>query len=156
MMLKAVTGAALTGMILLVLVAALSAVAASNTVRPSSVSDTSQPITANDLKPSECAALNLSNTVTGTGTLTGTLDNDLMLGSVAGDHISAELGGDCVLGGDHHDTLHGESSGALIGGDDVLLGGHGDDTIDGGPGTDICHGGPGTDVFHNCETIYQD
>ncbi len=144
------------GMLVLALASAFSATAASNTVTSSSVSDTSQPITANDLKPAECGTISLTKVVTGSGTFAGSLDNELVLASGTADSVSADVGNDCVLGGGSNDTLYGESDAALLGGDDVILGGPGDDAIDGGPGTDICYGGAGTDTFANCETTSQD
>ncbi|MEZ4503353.1 MAG: hypothetical protein R3C39_12065 [Dehalococcoidia bacterium] len=94
-----------------------------------------------DVKPAECAALTLTSLVTGSGTITGTAGDDLILGSSGSDSITGGGGRDCILGGGGDDTIDGE------GDDDVLLG---------GAGTDICIGGgdPG-DAFPDgtCETV---
>ncbi len=156
MSLRVMSVLATIGMLVLALASAFSATATSNTVTSSSVSDTSQPITANDLKPAECGGISLTKVVTGSGTFAGGLDSELILGSGGADTASADVGSDCVLGGGGNDSLYGEADAALIGGEDVILGGPGDDAIDGGPGADTCYGGAGTDSFANCETTYQD
>ena len=120
----------------LVLVGGLAALTASvlvaltgaNTVPTSRAGDSSRTVGANDLKPSQCAALSLTGTVTGT---MGTAGNDLL------------------IGGTGAETMLGQ------GGDDCVLGGGGIDVVDGGAGTDVCLGGPGLDSFLNCETQVQ-
>ncbi len=102
-----------------------------NSVPSSKAADRSQAITANTLKPTECAGLTLSNLVYGSGTINGTNAADLILGGSAIDTISGSQSTDCILGGG------------------------GDDSINGGNGSDVCIGGPGTDTFTNCETQYQ-
>lgn len=123
------------GLIALILASVITAVAAANTVPPSRLTDQSRPITANDLKPPECAALNLTNIVVGSGNFEGTFGNDLILGSPNSDDIRGRFGDDCILGGG------------------------GDDTIVGDQGTDVCIGGPGNDTFrpppNTCETEIQ-
>jgi Ca2+-binding RTX toxin-like protein len=84
-------------------------------------------ITAEDLKPSCCNGLYLTNIVRGSGVLNGTAANDL------------------IIGGDGPDIIDG------LGGDDCILGGSGDDMITGGDGTDICIGGAGNNIFTACE-----
>ena len=116
------------GLIALIIMSAMTAVAATNTVPVTRVTDETMPVGINDLKPSACAGLFLSNLVTGSGTLTGTTGNDLILGS------------------SNIDTIDG------LGGTDCILGGGGDDILTGGDGTDVCIGGPGTDTFTTCET----
>jgi hypothetical protein len=64
-------------------------------------------ITANDLKPAECAGLNLQNIVTGSGSFAGTTGNDLILGSAGSDIIDSLAGNDCLVGGDGVDQLYG-------------------------------------------------
>lgn len=112
--------------------------AAGNTVPGTRLGQDLRGIGANDLKPTECASMNLTNVVTGTGTFSGTAGNDLILGGPGGDSIDGQ------------------------GGDDCILAGGGDDSLDGGPGTDVCIGGPGSDTFvrtllliHTCETRVQ-
>ena len=110
---------------IMVALSAIMAYTAANTVPESGAHYETQEITANDLKPSACDSLDLSNYVVGD---TGTTANDLLLGSSAADALSGSDGNDC------------------------LVAGSGDDDLDGGNGNDICIGGDGTDTFSNCET----
>lgn len=87
---------------------------------------------ANDVKPSQCAALTLTVVVDAAGNYTAPNGvNGLLLGSSAIDRITGRNGSECIVGG---------------GGADI---------INGGNGTDVCIGGPGTDTFSNCETQIQ-
>jgi len=104
------------------------ALLAGNVVSGSAVGRSQTAITANTLKPSQCALLTLSTVVTG---VTGTTGNDLLVGAAAADSMNGRGGNDCILGGG------------------------GSDSINGGAGTDVCIGGPGTDTFSNCETQIQ-
>ncbi|MBU4457044.1 MAG: hypothetical protein KKA65_06095 [Nanoarchaeota archaeon] len=122
---------ALFGLIALILASVITAVAAANTVPPSRLTNQSRPITANDLKPPQCAALNLTAIVVGNGVFSGTNANELILGGPNADTIDGRAGKDCILGGG------------------------GDDYIDGGAHTDVCIGGPGNDTFFRCETEIQ-
>ena len=115
------------GLAALILFSTVTAIATTNTVPPSRLDQTTLFIGINDYKPSACAGYYLTNLVTGTGALTGTEGNDLIIGSADVDTIDA------------------------LGGNDCILGGGGDDMITGGDGNDICMGGPGTDVFTTCE-----
>jgi Ca2+-binding RTX toxin-like protein len=127
-----------------------SAMAAANTVPASKASDTTRPITANDLKPAECAGITLTAKLAGSGTFAGTAAAELIVGGPSADTISGNGGADCILGGGGNDTLNGN------GGGDILLGGDGNDTLNGGAGTDVCYGNAGTDTFNaNCETQIQ-
>lgn len=125
----------LVSLLTLIFAGLLSAFAASNTVPLTRLTDQSQAITANSLKPPECAALNLATIVvcpSGGGNCNGNQQANLILGSPNVDRINGRGGNDCILGGG------------------------GDDTIDGGLGNnDICIGGPGNDAFNRCETVYQ-
>lgn len=85
----------------------------------------------NELKPSDCSSITVSVRVSGSGIITGTAANELVLGSTGIDTISGLDGNDCIVGG---------------GGGDI---------IDGGLGVDVCVGGPGTDTFVSCETQLQ-
>ncbi|MBC7877720.1 MAG: hypothetical protein H7Y59_11180 [Anaerolineales bacterium] len=114
-------------MIALILFSSVTAIATTNTVPDTRVSLDTLPLNLNDLKPSSCAGLFLTNLITGSGTLTGTAGNDLILGSSSIDVIDG------------------------LGGDDCIVGGGGDDLLTGGDGNDICLGGPGTDTFTTCE-----
>lgn len=109
------------------LLSSTTAIAASNTVPNSRVDHINLPIGINDIRPSACAGLYMDNYITGTGTITGTAGNDLILASPASDNIDG------------------------LGGNDCILGGGGDDQITGGDGNDICLGGPDTDTFTTCE-----
>jgi Ca2+-binding RTX toxin-like protein len=115
----------------LVLTIGASAQTAANTVSSSKMKLDTRAIGANDLKPTECAALTLTNHVTGSGTINGTTGNDLILGSSG------------------VDTIDG------VGGNDCLVGGGGNDSLAGSGGSDVCLGGPGTDTFKKCETQVQ-
>lgn len=90
-----------------------------------------QPITANDLKPPECSALNLTRVVGGSLVVEGNSENDLVLGSDVVDLLDGREGDDCVVAGP------------------------GDDSLTGGLGTDVCIGGGGNDTFLGCETEIQ-
>jgi Ca2+-binding RTX toxin-like protein len=116
------------GLITLILVSALAAFAAGMSIDPSTIDKISIPVSGDDLKPPACT-MNLTNIVRGTGTITGTEGNDLILGSSS------------------VDTIDG------LGGDDCILGDNNDDLITGGDGIDVCIGGPGDDIFVTCETV---
>lgn len=121
----------LIGLALLVGGNLIAALTATNFIPTSRASVSDRPIGPNDLKPAECAALDLTETVSGSVLVTGTAVNDLILGSGVIDTMDGLEGDDCILGGD------------------------GDDVITGGPGNDVCIGGPGTDAFAGCETEIQ-
>ena len=115
---------------LLILMSFFSAFAAGISISPTNIGIQSFAVNVDTFKPSECAGLTLTNLVSGTGTITGTAGNDLILGSTSADTIDG------------------------LGGNDCILGGGGDDTITGGADGDICLGGPGNDSFLTCEGEY--
>ncbi|MEO7909535.1 MAG: hypothetical protein ABIV47_07775 [Roseiflexaceae bacterium] len=115
---------ATVGLVALVLVSLMSAMAASNSVPRTGLDEISRSITANDLKPPQCDGIHLDNLIVATGMISGTSSNDLILGSSHADTISGEGGNDCIVGGGGNDTLYGNS------GTDVCLGGSGSDIID--------------------------
>ena len=119
--------AALVAVALLLVVGVASP--ATNVIEQSRAGQQNRPITANELKPPECAALDLQEI------------------RVVGRQGGAGHAG-LVLGTDGDDTLLGG------GGPDCILGGAGNDKINAGGGGDICIGGPGVDTFKNCETVY--
>jgi uncharacterized membrane protein YgcG len=125
---------------------AVAALMAANAVPTSRVSNTARPITANDLKPTECDGITLTRLVVRAD---GTAESDLILGSMGGNTLSGGGGNDCMVGGGGRDRYSGDD------GDDVLLGGPGPDVLDGGPGVDACYGGPNNDSFANCEIAVQ-
>lgn len=104
---------------------------AANVVADSRAGVEQDVVTANDLKPPECAALNLS-VVRGPGGGGGGNANALIIGTTAGEAINGNGGDDCILGGGGNDTLRGNG------------------------GNDVCVGGAGTDTFHSsCEVRIQ-
>jgi len=154
----------LAGIFLIALIAvnAASAFAAANSVPSTRLDDDTLPITANNLKPSECAGINLTNIIVNGN---GTAGNDLILGTAGGNTINGEGGADCIVGGDGNDRLSGSGGADVIlggGGNDRLNGNQGNDTLFGGSGndrlwgdlgTDVCDGGSGKDTGDaTCET----
>ncbi|MGD8622065.1 MAG: hypothetical protein PVH60_08935 [Anaerolineales bacterium] len=134
----------MTMLLAMVLLSVIGAVAASNTVPFTRLDEDIKTITANNLKPSACSSLNLTNVVVGSS---GTSANDLILGTASGDNLRGGDGDDCIVGGGGDDRLDGQK------GNDILLGQDGDDSLQGSQGTDICDGGAGTDSGHpSCET----
>jgi len=113
----------------LIVVSAVSAFAAGLSVPASNVGQQSVSVTAEDIKPAACETLYLANIVSGSGTLTGTSANDLIIGSSG------------------TDTIDG------LGGNDCILSDSGEDLIDGSDGTDVCFASLGTDTFINCEDV---
>jgi Ca2+-binding RTX toxin-like protein len=138
----------------LVLVSIFDALAAANLVVATGADDLRTPITANALKPPECAALNLTTVIVGSGSFNGGGSNALILGSAGADTIRGQGGNDCIIGGGGNDDLRGGN------GTEVLIGGPGADTLNGGAGADVCYGynattsGGGIDTFTNCETRF--
>jgi len=120
----------------LIIVSVITVVAAANSIASSRLSDQSLPIDINALKPPECAAINVTSIVIGSGTINGTNANELILGSPLADTITGKAGSDCILGGSGNDYIDGGGGGGA------------------GSGYDICIGGPGSDVFSKCEEEY--
>lgn len=119
------------GLLVLTAFSVATAVAATNAVPSTSTEHRSLVIGLNELKPPQCNGINLTNLVTGTGTLSGTGGNDLILGSSMPDIIDGAGGDDCILSGGDIDTITGDT------------------------GNDVCLGGPDTDVFLTCEVQSQ-
>lgn len=115
---------ALISLPLMIVFSAIYALTAANTVPESGADLVTQSATANQLKPSDCSGLDLTAIITNGS---GTMNNDLVLGSSGADTLTGSDGNDC------------------------LVAGSGNDSLDGGAGTDICIGGDGTDTFSNCE-----
>ena len=131
--------------LILILSSTAFAMAATNTVAPSSAGESYHTATANQLKPPACASLDLGSVYVGGGNSGG---NDLILGTSNYDNIGGGAGNDCILGGGTLDVLDGG------GGDDIILGGPGFDLIFGGGGYDICYGEDGGAWPFNCEEVY--
>ena len=130
-MYRIVLRVAILGLGVLIVVSAASAMAAANLVPVTAVEDDVRPITANDLKPPECASLNLTEIVIWPDRIGGESSSHLVLGTSGADWILGGSGSDCILGG---------------GGNDIIFG---------GAGSDVCIGGPGSDTFYGCEVWYQ-
>ena len=132
------------GLLALILISIFSAFATANTVLESGLYDSAQSITANNLKPLECAGLDLANVIDNGS---GGPGNDLILGTTGADILSGGDGDDCIVGGDGNDTLAGGN------GNDILLGNNGDDNLSGdGGSSDECYGGDGSDTLDaSCE-----
>lgn len=120
-----ITAIVLTALILL---GAVNAIAASNTMTSTHLSEQSTSITINDKKPAICTMTLTAIVICTGGSCNGSNANDLILGSAGYDSIKAKNGDDCIVAGD------------------------GDDDISGDNGTDVCIGGPGNDIFDKCET----
>jgi Ca2+-binding RTX toxin-like protein len=131
MILRKLAWLALLSLLILSLATIGSSMAAGNTIPLSGLGASIQAITANSLKPAACAGINVSTIVRGSGTINGTSNNDLILGSPGQDRISGGAGSDCILGGGGNDDIRGNA------------------------GTNICIGGPGFDVFTGCNTQVQ-
>lgn len=141
---------AFLGLLGLIALAVFSVFSAANIVSPSRAADQVFAITANALKPPECASLNLTR-ITVIGFQSPNNQNELILGTPGDDNINGSGGADCIVGGGGDDSLRGGA------GTDVLLGGPGIDTFRGGGGNDYCYrGGTVGDIFPNpvCENIY--
>ena len=79
-MYRIVLRVAILGLGVLIVVSAASAMAAANLVPVTAVEDDVRPITANDLKPPECASLNLTEVVIWRNGMPGDRDSGLVLG----------------------------------------------------------------------------
>jgi len=119
------------GLLALIVTSVGSAFAAGLSMPSSNIDESSIPVTAENLKPAACAGVYLTNIARGSGTITGTAANDLIIGSEGVDVMDGQGGNDCILGG------------------------NGDDLITGSDGNDICIGGPGVDIFVTCEVENQ-
>ncbi|MDY7024401.1 MAG: calcium-binding protein, partial [Cyanobacteriota bacterium] len=104
------------------------------------------------------SASELTNLVDISNTLNGSASDDILVGednnnlivALAGDDVVAgNLGDDVIFGNEGADILRGDnnsrSSGATVGGDDIIFGGAGDDQIGGKAGNDELFGEQGND-----------
>lgn len=87
-----------------------------------------------------CAGLR--PTITGSGSITGTPGDDVILGSSGADQIDGGGGNDVICGGAGDDTLRGGN------GEDILLGGDGADELLGENGVDVLRGDAGNDTLN--------
>ena len=95
------------GLITMLLFSVVTAIAATNTVPSTRLAAYGNSIGINDIKPSACTTIFLTNQVSGTGLITGTEGNDLILGSSGSDTIDGLGGDDCILGGGGIDSCTG-------------------------------------------------
>ena len=127
-----VTFVIMTGLILFSMIFAI---AATNTVPVTYLTDQTSIITANDLKPAACSSINLTSIFycpPSGGACNATDQSELVIGSPAIDDIQSGKGDDCILGGGGNDSIRGEQ------------------------GIDVCIGGSDPDLFHpSCETEIQ-
>jgi hypothetical protein len=144
MSLRRVYRCAGTLLMLLVLTSVVSAFAAANTVPRSALTRNTRVITINDLKPPECAHINVTHLVLDGN---GGNFNGLFLGTPGNDTIRGGPSNDCIVGGGGNDVLQGNQ------GDDVLIAGPGSSQLNGGPGTDHCYGRGGSHTYVNCAVI---
>jgi hypothetical protein len=91
---------AVFALVLLVVVTVITAAAAANTVPTSHLTDQTTAITANNLKPAQCASYNLTAIVVcgSAATCNGTNANELMLGSPTTKKINGRAGTNCCIG----------------------------------------------------------
>lgn len=114
--------------VLVLLIELLSVTTASNTVPASRLGSRTRATGITEIRPTVCAALTLTNLVTGTKKITGTSGADLILAARGTTSISGGNGNDCIMGGADADS------------------------IDGGGGTDVCVGSR-TANYTSCATI---
>ena len=94
-------------LITMILFSVVTAIAATNTIPSTRLTAYGNSISINDIKPSACATIFLTNRVSGSGLITGTEGNDLILGSSGADTIDGLGGNDCILGGGGIDSCIG-------------------------------------------------
>jgi hypothetical protein len=135
-------------LLVLMLLSIASAFSASLTMSASHAGYMKRSITANDLKPPECASLNLTSIIIESANHVHT-NPALIIGSPQNDSINTSASfADCVLGGGGNDNLSGNQGLKNA----VLVGGPGSDQLSYGA---VCYGGPGNDTgdvdtFTNC------
>lgn len=99
----------LFGLLALIIVSVVAAYAAGIDIAPSNIDFISRTVTVDDLKPPACSGITLTNFVSGSGTITGTVANDLILGSSGADTINGGDGDDCIVGGGGNDVCNGDA-----------------------------------------------
>ena len=125
----------------------MTALAATNIIPVTHLTDQTSAITAQEMTPLECNSIRYgledyfgcdpaSADCSGHGNT-----NELILGTPGDDIIFAENGDDCIVGGGGNDQIHAGN------GNDVLIGGPGSDYLSGDgrkKDTDICIDDPST------------
>lgn len=110
--------------VLAVSAAALGVFTASNTVPATNLGQQQIAITANQLKPAACSAINLVDVIWATTTtVTGTAGNDLILARGTATTLTGGGGVDCMIGGAGVDSFNGNGKSA----GDVCIGNGGTD-----------------------------
>jgi Ca2+-binding RTX toxin-like protein len=123
------------GLIVLIIIVAIYASAATNTVPNTSLGRISTPLSTGDVLPTECAGMTIGGKA------------ELFLGTTGNDTHSSGNRDDCLLGGAGNDILKGGQ------GNDVIISGPGIDDIDGGPGNNTCYVCVGVDTYKNCNVV---
>jgi Ca2+-binding RTX toxin-like protein len=85
---------------------------------------------------------NVNNATVGVTSLTGSANNDVLVGSATATTINGGAGDDTITGGAAADTINGGA------GDDTIDGAAGDDTINGDAGNDGITGGAGNQTIN--------
>ena len=96
------------------------------------------------------AVYNTFNVSMASGTSTGTIKDEIILGGLAADTIYSGAGGDVVYAGGEDDYINGgDDIDVLYGqeGNDFVYGGNGNDLLIGGTGNDHLAGGVGNDTY---------
>ncbi len=94
---------------------------------------------ARSMEPRSSRDVQSGATLNASGTIKGTLGDDVLVGTDSDDDIRGRDGNDSLDGDDGDDTLDGGR------GDDILIGGLGEDVLSGRDGSDILDGGLGDD-----------
>ena len=121
------------GMVIVIAISVMAALAAMNTVPVTLTTDQIFTISPNNLKPDQCAGLTLTNKILcpSSGTCDGTSANDLMIANSGNPTMNGQGGNDCV----------------------VCYSPSGKCSLHGGPGTDVCVCVSGSCTFAgDCET----
>ena len=145
---------ALVLFVLMVLIASISAYAATNTVPRTYLMERSYPLSISDLAPAECDGIRhlLEDIIVCSGGFCSSNGNrnELILGTSGMDFINGGNGDDCIVGGGGFDILEGGR------GNDVLVGGPDNDILNGNGGkkhTDTCVDDPFSTLYFDCEVI---
>jgi RTX calcium-binding nonapeptide repeat (4 copies) len=136
----------------LVMVSVVTALAATNIVPMTHLTDQTRAITAQEMAPPECDSIRSSLEdffVCESGNCNSNGNkNELILGTSGNDTIDGGNGDDCIVGGGGDDSLYGNN------GSDVLIGGPGSDYLSGDgrqKDTDVCIDDPSTTTYSECE-----
>ena len=148
MMIKIFFRLTLLGLPVLILMSVSISSASSLTVLSTgqNITVTNDSVTAEKVKPPECAGVTLVDIRTGDGDG----NNNLILGSAGNDTINGQGGSDCILGVDGNDTIYGDGNNLLFatGSDDIILGGNGNDTMY-GDGRNLIFAGSGNIQYNH-------